>query len=97
MERKHLALQALSPSTRMRVESLSDEPSTSTSWPDTERTAREDEEERLLMASLDGGDRAFMEGHIGLGNSQKAEVAWLQEQGYDFEELDVRDFAPAAS
>jgi hypothetical protein len=27
-----------------------------------------------------------------IGNSQKAEVAWLEEMGYAYEELDVRDF-----
>ena len=43
------------------------------------------------MASLSAEDRAFLEGHIGLGNSQKAEVAWLEEMGYDYEELDIRD------
>ena len=33
-----------------------------------------------------------MERHKGLGNSQKAEVAWLEKQGYAYEEVDVRDF-----
>ena len=93
MGRKQLVLETLPLPTRMRVDALSDEPSSSTAWPDTERTARGDEEERLLMASLDDEDRAFIEGHIGLGNSQKAEVAWLEEQGYEYEELDVREFA----
>jgi hypothetical protein len=53
---------------------------------------RGDEEERLFMASLSGEDRAFLEGHKGLGNSQKAEVAWLEKCGYPCEECDVRDF-----
>ena len=30
--------------------------------------------------------------HKGLGNSQKAEVAWLEKQGYAYEEVDVRVF-----
>ena len=29
-----------------------------------------------------------------MGNSQKAEVAWLEKCGYDYEEVDVRDCAP---
>ena len=33
-----------------------------------------------------------MEGHKGLGNSQKAELAWLEKQGYAYEEVDVRVF-----
>ena len=45
------------------------------------------------MASLSEEDRQFLEGHKGLGNSQKAEVAWLEKQGYAYEEVDVRDFA----
>jgi hypothetical protein len=53
---------------------------------------RGDEEERLFSASLSGEDRRFYEGHKGLGNSQKAEVAWLEEMGHEYEELDVRDF-----
>ena len=44
------------------------------------------------MASLSEEERRFVEGHKGLGNSQKAEVAWLEKQGYAYEELDVRDF-----
>ena len=27
-----------------------------------------------------------------MGNSQKAEVAWLEKMGYKYEEVDVRDF-----
>ena len=51
-----------------------------------------DAEEELFMASLSKGDRQFLEAHKGLGNSQKAEVAWLEKMGYPYEELDVRDF-----
>jgi hypothetical protein len=32
-------------------------------------------------------DRRFYEGHRGLGNSQKAEVAWSEEMGYAYEEF----------
>jgi hypothetical protein len=53
---------------------------------------RSDEEERLFVASLSEEDRRFYEGHKGLGNSQKAEVAWLEEMGYAYEELDVCNF-----
>jgi hypothetical protein len=57
---------------------------------------RDDEEERLFVGSLPDADRYFYEGHKGLGNSQKAEVAWLEEQGYAYEEIDVRDFETEA-
>jgi hypothetical protein len=55
---------------------------------------RGDEEERLYVASLVEDDRCFYEGHKGLGNSQKAEVAWLEEQGFPYEEVDVTDVGP---
>jgi hypothetical protein len=58
---------------------------------------RSDEEERLFVASLSEEDRRFYEGHKGLGNSQKAEVAWLEEMEYDYEEVDVRYFPSASS
>jgi hypothetical protein len=53
-------------------------------------SAREDEEKRLFAASRSNADRQFLQGHRGLGNSQKAEVAWLEKMGYDYEECDVR-------
>jgi hypothetical protein len=53
---------------------------------------RGDEEEKMFMASLPEEERVFLEGHKGLGNSQKAEVAWLDMMGYEYEQLDVRDF-----
>ena len=56
-------------------------------------TEKGDEEERLFMASLSEEDRSFVQGHKGLGNSQKAEVAWLERMGYDYEEHAVRYFA----
>jgi hypothetical protein len=59
---------------------------------DAPGSERGDEEERIFFASLSGEDRRFYEGHKGLGNSQKAEVAWLEEMGCAYEELDVRDF-----
>jgi hypothetical protein len=53
---------------------------------------RQDEEERLFMESLSTEDREFLQSHKGLGNSQKAEVAWLEKEGLAYEEIDVRDF-----
>jgi hypothetical protein len=58
---------------------------------------RSDEEERLFVCALQEDDRCFYERHRGLGNSQKAEVAWLEEMGYDYEEVDVRCFVSASS
>ena len=55
-------------------------------------TERGDEEELLFVASLTEAERAFWIGHRGLGNSQKAEVAWLEQQGYEYEEREVRSF-----
>jgi hypothetical protein len=55
-------------------------------------SARGDEEERLFLDSLSEEGRAFLTAHKGLGNSQKAEVAWLEMMGYEYEELDVREF-----
>ena len=50
--------------------------------------------DQIFMASLSDEDREFLELRSGLGNSQRAEVAWLEEMGYAYEELDVRDFDP---
>jgi hypothetical protein len=60
-------------------------------------SARGDEEEELFVAALREDDRRYYEGHKGLGNSQKAEVAWLEEMDYSYEEVDVRDFVGASS
>ena len=54
---------------------------------------RGDAEEVLFMASLSEEERRFVEGHKGLGNSQKAEVAWLEREGIKYEEVDVREYA----
>ena len=56
---------------------------------------RGDAEEALFMASLSASDRAYLEGGKGLGNSQKAEVAWLEREGIPYEEVDVRDLGMA--
>jgi hypothetical protein len=74
------------------------------SLPGTERSARSDEEGRLFLASLSDEDGAFLMAHQGLGNSQKAEVAWLEKRlretgdlRYEYEEVDVRHFLVSES
>lgn len=47
------------------------------------------EVQRLFLASLSEEDRSFMEASEGLGNSQKAEVAWLEKKRYAYTEVDV--------
>ncbi|CAE7404024.1 unnamed protein product [Symbiodinium natans] len=47
------------------------------------------EERRLFLAWLPEEDRQFLEESEGLGNSQKAEVAWLQRKGYPYVEKEV--------
>lgn len=47
------------------------------------------EVQRLFVASLSEEDRSFMEASEGLGNSQKAEVAWLKKKGHSYTEVDV--------
>ena len=47
------------------------------------------EEHRLFLAWLDEEDREFLVSSEGLGNSQKAEVAWLQRKGYPYTEVEV--------
>ena len=47
------------------------------------------EEHRLFLAWLHQEDREFLVSSEGLGNSQKAEVAWLQRKGYPFTEVEV--------
>ena len=47
------------------------------------------EEHRLFLAWLEEEDREFLVSSEGLGNSQKAEVAWLQRKGYPYTEVEV--------
>lgn len=47
------------------------------------------EVQRLFLAWLSEEDREFMEASEGLGNSQKAEVAWLERKGYSYSEVEV--------
>ena len=44
---------------------------------------------RLFLASLSEGARGLMVASEGLGNSQKAEVAWLEQMGYAYTEVEV--------
>ena len=46
---------------------------------------------------LDGLTEEERRSVVGLGGSQKAEVAWLEKMGYAYEELDVRDFGRQSS
>ena len=45
--------------------------------------------QRLFLAWLPEDDRKFLETSEGLGNSQKAEVAWLERKGYPYKEVEV--------
>ena len=45
------------------------------------------------IKEVEGALGEYLEEQKGLGTSQKAEVAWLDRYGYEYEELDVRDFA----
>ena len=47
------------------------------------------EEHRLFLSWLEEEDREFLVSSEGLGNSQKAEVAWLQRKGYPYTEVEV--------
>ena len=48
--------------------------------------------QRLLLAWLSQEDRDFLTASEGLGNSQKAEVAWLERKGYQYTEVDIIQF-----
>ena len=47
------------------------------------------EVQRLFLAWLPEEERHFMEASEGLGNSQKAEVGWLERKGYAYTEVEV--------
>ena len=94
--RRQQFLQTLPEEERERLSMLSSEARDDTKG-EVPGTERSDEEERLFMASLSKEDRDYLEAHKGLGNSQKAEVAWLEKCGYEYEEVDVRDFYQAAA
>ena len=50
---------------------------------------RSREMHRLFLQWLPTEDRCFLEESEGLGNSQKAEVAWLERKGYPYKEMDI--------
>ena len=52
------------------------------------------EARRLFLASLPDTEREFLATSEGLGNSQKAEVAWLEKKGYAYWEVDVSTWLP---
>ena len=52
------------------------------------------EARRLFLASLSETEHEFIAASEGLGNSQKAEVAWLQKKGYEYWEVDVSTWLP---
>jgi hypothetical protein len=93
--RRQRFLQALPQATRAQLDALQNEPRDD-SQGKVPGSEREDEEERLFCALLPEEERACLEGHKGLGNSQKAEVAWLEKMGYAYEEVDVRHFGKNA-
>jgi hypothetical protein len=84
-------LEELMPQEKMRLDSLSSKVRDD-SRGEAPGSERGDEEECMFVSHLSVEDRRFYEGHKGLGNSQKVEVAWLEEMGHDYEEIDVRDF-----
>ena len=51
---------------------------------------------RLFLATLLEEDRRFLEASEGLGNSQKAEVAWLERNGYQYMEKEIWELASSS-
>ena len=74
---------------RLRIRTLSSE-QRDDSQAQEPGSEKEDEEERLFLEGLPESDRMIYLSHKGLGNSQKAEVAWLEKNGYAYEGTDVR-------
>ena len=48
--------------------------------------------QRLFWAWLPEEDRDFLAASEGLGNSQKAEVGWLERKGYQYTQVDIIEF-----
>ncbi|CAE7867934.1 unnamed protein product, partial [Symbiodinium sp. KB8] len=64
-------------------------------WPRGDGSSQYSREaRRLFLASLSETEREFIAASEGLGNSQKAEVAWLQKKGYAYWEVDVSTWLP---
>ena len=79
---------------------FSTQPYTSRVFPGTNRTHRSDAEQEKFLNTLSPKDRNYLEANVGLGRSQKAEVAWLDRryretgnEGYLYEELEVSEFS----
>ena len=51
---------------------------------------------RLFLATLSEEDRRFLEASEGLGNSQKAEVAWLERNGFPYVEREIWELASSS-
>ena len=83
-------LESIPAAQKRHLESLSDEPRDDAHG-EKPGSERKDAEERMSLALMGSEDAEFLMGQRGLGNSQKAEVAWLERMGYDYEEHDVRD------
>jgi hypothetical protein len=89
--RRGEVLQSLSDTQKQHLSTLSSD-NRDDSKGERPGNARQDEEDRIFMESLPEEDKLFLESGDGLGNSQKCEVAWLEDMGYAYEELSVRDF-----
>jgi hypothetical protein len=89
--KKACVLAALPAGERMRLEALPNllRDDALGGEPGSERA---DEEERIFVCSLTEEEQEFWLSHKGLGNSQKAEVAWLEKHGYTYEEREVQMF-----
>ena len=102
-EKKQRFIESLPDVEQTRLRSRSTDAGTSRQLPRTSRSERQDDEELLFRKSLSPDERMFLEAHAGLGNSQKAEVAWLERRyketgdvGYLYEELEVVSFCQAS-
>jgi hypothetical protein len=93
---KRDSIRSLLPQEKARLDRMSNE-RRDDSMGEAPGSERGDEEERMFVVALREDDRRFYERHIGLGNSQKAEVAWLEKMGFAYEEVDVRDFSSTRS
>ena len=98
-QKRQQFLESLPSHEKDRIQKISNDPYTSTTLPGTEKSQRWDEEERVFLSGLPDSDCCYLKSHLGLGNSQKAECAWLDKRhdeagdtGFLYEVLDVRDF-----
>jgi uncharacterized membrane protein len=85
-QKDFLQSQAFSEACHQGIECLSKEPREDSS------SQYSREVRRLFLAWLPEEERHFMEASEGLGNSQKAEVAWLERKEYAYTEVEVDIF-----